>query len=311
MQKFQLRVLSDMVRPALQNLKACKAAITDMYSGGFAATGVTPEEMLHMFVDAWVKKPSEIRLADSAIRKVLDFDGDLQPGLPDPLLTRPVVIESTQVHAGDQIVETVQTICAWRLDRDVEVWMERADPAGLTLNKERLRTEAPDKVMGLVWSELNQGEHGLPTFDTFSTYVAQAEDGTLVLSCTEALRDQVISILFFLQSLNSLYADATMPLKVATESPAMAKRAYYNLFGPPVVRKRITLNEKPVKVVRPSSPPAHPGIYLDRPTVESQVRGHFRRQPCGPGRSQVKLVYIEPFKRKAHVSGKPHVTTVG
>lgn len=36
--------------------------------------------------------------------------------------------------------------------------------------------------------------------------------------------------------------------------------------------------------------------------VETLVAGHLKRQPCGPGRSQHKTVYIEPYEATRHVA---------
>jgi len=34
---------------------------------------------------------------------------------------------------------------------------------------------------------------------------------------------------------------------------------------------------------------------------EFGVRGHFRLQPCGPGLTEIKMIFIEPFKKKGYM----------
>ncbi len=49
---------------------------------------------------------------------------------------------------------------------------------------------------------------------------------------------------------------------------------------------------------------------LRLPTVQSLVRGHWKQQPCGSGRSERKFIHIEPYWRgpeDAPVAVRPHI----
>ena len=67
---------------------------------------------------------------------------------------------------------------------------------------------------------------------------------------------------------------------------------------------------------RPSLPSATAGTRepldtTDRQLAKVEVRAHMRRQRFGPGNTQTKRIYIDPFEARRWTSGRPVKVVIG
>jgi hypothetical protein len=216
------------------------------------------EKMMLAFAAAWRREPTEFRIRDAALDRILAEPSPNSVATLPTLFLRPAIIEAS--NGRSVLFDDVTCLATMMVGNTLYIQGMHADNRldGTAVEIEIDRVLYTDEQDMAAWGSISFA---------------------------------------WLLALGTLCDDATTPLRIETLSkPGKGRLAK---ISPHIRRRNIYLDERPIIAI-PILPTETkcPGKLDHLPTVETTVRGHYRMQPCGPGRTQVRLIFIESFARK-------------
>jgi len=247
-------------------------------------------------------------LRPSAVKRVRELQLGYVPTEPAPMLKAPWMIEVTRdVDDTDRLFGNTLALCGVHL-MPVDMWLltgwiKEGDHESFTFGTWPVTWGADDLGISDVEEVSASCVNGV--------WVKSADSDSKVFAGTDWLSQAVQ----FAINLGELTAAENAPLRIReerTELPVVDGASSQQTGGrksPPNLRwvvRHIYLDEPS----RPSKSSAtaetrEPLDTTDRQLAKVEVRAHMRRQRFGPGNTQTRRIYIDPFNAHRWTSGRP------